>query len=242
MTTLKELKDLLLPNEQMPLKEWQLKIIQSDQCQSYLAWNEHSREALLIDPKREDLDAYLSLIETLPQYIWLGVIDTHTHADHISAAAHMAEVLKTPLLMHHLSPSTRAHLRIAHATSLPSRACPIQIMPTPGHTPDGICVVWGPFTFTGDTVLYADVGRDDLPGGDAQAHYESIQKLKVLLAPETLILPGHDCKGGRISSWATQLKINSSLTQEKELYVEESVAFDAPAPALFKKSLVENFK
>jgi glyoxylase-like metal-dependent hydrolase (beta-lactamase superfamily II) len=103
-------------------------------------------------------------------------------------------------------------------------------------------VIWGPFIFGGDTLLYGDTGRDDLPGGDPEAHYDSVQSVKAHARPEMIVLPGHDHKGGRASTWATQLKVNSSLTQEREDFVREAGSFEAPAPKLLKKSLFENFK
>lgn len=241
-TQVKTLNEILEPNEPRPLPEWQLRVIQSEQCLSYVAWNTRTREALVIDPKVEDLEAYRGLYRDLKDYLWLGVIDSHTHADHISIAAQLASEFKTPLIMHHSAPSQRVEIRIGKDTKLPSRSAPLQIISTPGHTQDSVTPIWGPFMFGGDTVLFGDTGRDDLPGGDATDHFESLQALKAIARPEMIVLPGHDHKGGRASSWATQLKVNSSLTQTREDFIRESEAFDAPAPDLLKKSLRENFK
>jgi glyoxylase-like metal-dependent hydrolase (beta-lactamase superfamily II) len=104
------------------------------------------------------------------------------------------------------------------------------------------CGGWGPFIFGGDTLLYGDVGRDDLPGGNATSHFQSLEKAKKHLRKEQILLPGHDHKGGRASNWAKQLEINSSLTQGQDDYVRESEAFKAPAPALLEISLKENTK
>lgn len=246
MTEVRELNALL--TEPLPASfdaNWKLKSFQSGDCISYIAWNTKTREALVIDPKDADTDAYWSVIQKLAEgakYLWLGVVDTHTHADHISVAADLATKLGAPLVMHHAAPSRRVDLRIAHATSLPAHSAPVRLIPTPGHTQDSITVVWGPFVFGGDTLLFGDVGRDDLPGGDANAHYTSLQALKTELKPDQIVLPGHDHKGGRASSWADQLKINTSLTQSQADYVREANAFSAPAPALLKESLRENFK
>ncbi|MEO7164730.1 MAG: MBL fold metallo-hydrolase [Bdellovibrionia bacterium] len=243
MTTLvKSLSDILISKENLPPAQWQLRIVSSGDCQSYIAWNQSTLEALAIDPKLEDLDAYLKIKTEIQNYRWLGVVDTHTHADHISTAAHLASVLSAPVFMQNLSTTIRVDFRIAKTSSLSSTAGPVRFIMTPGHTPDAMCVAWGPFCFTGDTVLYNDCGRDDLPGGDPTAHYHSLQALKKELKPEILMCPGHDFKGGRISSWGAQLQTNSSLTQDEKSFVEESVAFDAPAPALLKKSLFENLK
>lgn len=243
MPTLKKpLKAILVPGESLPEGDWQLRAIQSDDCLSYIAWNARHREALVIDPKREDWDAYLEAARELQGYLWLGVIDTHTHADHVSAAAQLAAEIGAPLIMHSASPSQRVHLRVAHDTALAAHSGPIQIVITPGHTPDGVTVKWGPFLFGGDTVIFGDTGRDDLPGGSPSAHYESLQAIKKLAHPETILLPGHDHQGGRASSWATQLKLNTSLTQAREDFVRDAIAFDVAAPKLLKESLRENFK
>lgn len=238
----KRLEGILTAGDPVPAKEWNLRVVQSEECQSYIAWNERTREALAIDPKLEDWEAYLSLVRELNGYVWLGVIDTHTHADHISVAARLATELSAPLIMHEKAPSRRVQLRSSGVSRLPSQASPVQLIPTPGHTQDSISVLWGPYLFGGDTVLYGDTGRDDLPGGDPTSHYESLQAIKVAVRPETIVLPGHDHKGGRASSWGTQLKVNASLTQSKSDFVREAAAFDVPAPKLLKESLRENFK
>jgi glyoxylase-like metal-dependent hydrolase (beta-lactamase superfamily II) len=241
MSEVRRLEDLLVPGETRPAAEWELRVVGSEQCLSYVAWNTRTKEAVLVDPKEEDADAYRALFRELPNVLWLGVIDTHTHADHVSIAARMADELHAPLIMHALAPSRRVHLRVAKDTTLPSRAASLRFVATPGHTPDSLTPMWGPFLFGGDTILFGDTGRDDLPGGDAEAHYESIQRLKASARPEMIVLPGHDHKGGRASSWATQLRTNPSLAQSREEFVRESLAFVAPAPKLLMRSLKENF-
>lgn len=241
-TEIKTLESLLGPGETRPASEWQLKVVQSEQCLSYVAWNERTHEALVIDPKEEDVEAYRTIHRELKDYLWLGVIDSHTHADHVSIAAQLADEIGAPLIMHALAPSQRVQIRVSKNTSLPSRAALLQLIWTPGHTQDAITPIWGPFLFGGDTILIGDTGRDDLPGGDAEAHFESIQVLKRIAKPEMIVLPGHDHKGGRATTWATQLRENASLIQSREDFIRESMSFDAPAPKLLKKSLKENFR
>jgi glyoxylase-like metal-dependent hydrolase (beta-lactamase superfamily II) len=219
-----------------------VKAIVSDDCITYVVSNDAAREALLVDPKLEVVEQCKEIAQELNGYLWLAVVDTHTHADHVTTAPQLADFLSAPLVMHELSPSRKVGLRISRRTFLPSHAAKLELIPTPGHTPDGITAVWGPFALTGDTVFYADVGRDDLPGGDPSAHFTSLETLTQVLKPESILLPGHDFKGGRASTWATQLKINSSLTQARDEFVAEAAAYDAPAPKAFKKSLFENFK
>lgn len=238
---IRKLEELLPQGEVVPKAPWNLRAVQSEECLSYVAWNQDTKEALIVDPKREDREAYLMIAQELPGYLWLGVIDTHTHADHVSIAADLASKLQTPLLMHGSAPSRRVSLRIGGDVALPSHASPVRLIPTPGHTQDSVTVIWGPFLFGGDTLLFGDTGRDDLPGGSPEAHFESVQRLKEAASSEMIVLPGHDNKGGRASSWATQLRVNSSLSQSREEFIREARAFDAPAPKLLKESLRENF-
>ena len=236
------LKDILAKGDTTPPDEWQIRAILSEECLSYVVWNTRTKEGLVIDPKLEDWNSYIKVIAEQPGIRWLAVVDTHTHADHISVAAKLAAHLHSPLLMHELSPSRRVDLRVSRTTKIQAQAAPIQLVATPGHTPDSMSVIWGPYLFGGDTILFGDTGRDDLPGGDPTAHYDSVQELKRHASAEMIFLPGHDHKGGRASTWKTQLQVNSSLTQGREDFIREAAAFDGASPQLLKKALAENFK
>lgn len=240
-TTVRPLEKIM--QEPVPaLSPWNIRAVMSEECMSFVAWNEESKEALVIDPKKEDLSAYLAIARDLTGYRWIGVFDTHTHADHISVASDLAKTLQTSVIMHVASPTPRAHLKVNQSTQISSSAGPVYVLSTPGHTPDSITVLWGPYLFGGDTLLFGDVGRDDLPGGNPEAHYQSIQLIKKHAKPEMILLPGHDHKGGRASTWKYQLEVSTSLTQPHDDFVREAASFTAPAPKLLKESLFENFK
>ena len=207
-----------------------------------MGWNSATGEGLVIDPVRSDLNEMNSVLKQLSKPVrWIAVIDTHTHADHISGAAEFAELLQAPLLMSDQAPSRRVQLRVSKDLTLSTAAGPLQIITTPGHTPDGLTVFWGPFIFAGDTLLYGDCGRDDLPGGDPERHFESLQKIRTHARPDQIFFPGHDRKG-RASSWKTQLELNPAFQQDRETFVRENGSWTGPAPALLKESLFENFK
>lgn len=241
-TLIKNVVELKCDSCEIP-KGWNLRAVINDDNMTYVIWNDLTREAIVVDPMQEDLESILSLIRgQLSHYRFLAVIDTHTHADHISCAAHLAESLHTPLIQHALSPSKRIHLRVHRDTAISSSAAPLHILMTPGHTADSITPIWGPFILGGDTLLYGDTGRDDLPGGDPVAHWESLQKIKAFAQPEMILLPGHDSEGGRISYWKTQLEINSSLNQDQKTFVNDAGSYVGPSPKLLKESLYYNFK
>jgi len=243
-TEIHMLEDVLLKGEVIPDFDWELRMLTNEDCLSYVAWNRKTKEALLVDPKREDAEACRDIIQGLADHAFIAVIDTHTHADHVSVAAEFASELKAPLIMHEKSASRRVQIRISKETQIHTSASPLRFFPTPGHTNDSICVLWGPFLFTGDTILFGDVGRDDLPTGDAVQHYESLSRMRELMASDgeelgrqTIILPGHDNKGGRASSWNKQLALNPSLTQAKDDFVREAREFTAAPPKHMDEAL-----
>jgi len=240
-TRVANVQDLIKDDGRIPAG-WRANAIINDDNMTYLAWNEKSREAIVVDPMKDDWDTLLSQCGDLRGYRFIAVIDTHTHADHISCAADLAEELGAPLVQHQLSPSRRVHLRVSRDMDLSTAAGPLKFLVTPGHTQECITPVWGPFLFGGDTLMYGDTGRDDLPGGDPGMHYDSLVKIKANVQPETLMLPGHDGEGGRVSSWKTQLKVSPGLSQDREAFINDAGAYVGPSPKLLKESLYWNFK
>jgi glyoxylase-like metal-dependent hydrolase (beta-lactamase superfamily II) len=240
-TLQKTFESLCLDGSKIP-SPWELQVLVNEDNLTYLASNQQTREAIWVDPLKDDLGLSLRLSRELGDFRFVAVIDTHTHADHLSGAGELARALGTPLVMHRNAPSSKVDLRVSHDTRLSTAAGPLDLLVTPGHTWDGITPVWGPFVFTGDTVFYSDTGRDDLPTGNPVEHFESLQKLKNRIRPEQLVLPGHDLEGGRFSSWATQLRINPALNQTLEQYLEDGGAWIGPPPKLLKESLLYNFK
>ncbi len=241
-TTVKDIRELIQDGSPVE-KDWHAKAVINDDNMTYVVWNEATKEAIVVDPMREDWETLVALSRNeLKGFRFVAVIDTHTHADHISCAADLANELNAPLIQHQLSPSQRIHLRVSRDTALPTAAGPLRLLVTPGHTAECITPIWGPFLFGGDMLLYGDTGRDDLPGGDPGAHWESIQKIKAHASPETLMLPGHDGQGGRVSSWRHQLEISPGLTQDKETFIKDAGSYVGPSPKLLKESLYENFK
>jgi hydroxyacylglutathione hydrolase len=87
----------------------------------------------------------------------------------------------------------------------------IDVVHTPGHSPGSVCFVdhQKRFAFTGDTLFADSIGRSDLAGGDEGLLMQSLERLKGLLEPETLVLSGH---GGR-AKFSKIIGINSFLKE-----------------------------
>jgi hydroxyacylglutathione hydrolase len=61
----------------------------------------------------------------------------------------------------------------------------------PGHSPGHVAYFAEPYLFSGDVLFAGSVGRVDLPGGDWDQLYDSIQQLLTRYDPETIVFPGH---------------------------------------------------
>jgi glyoxylase-like metal-dependent hydrolase (beta-lactamase superfamily II) len=241
MSSAKNLNEILLDRNLSPENKWGFKSILTDDSLSYVVWNKDTNEGLVVDPVKESIQLTYDTIVAAGNIRWL-IFDTHTHADHVSGAAELSKKIKAPLLMHEKAPSRRVDIRISRDISWPLTGEALQILLTPGHTSDALCLKWGPFLFTGDLILHGDTGRDDLPTGDPTSHFDSLEKIRKLIPKNTLILPGHDAEGGRVTSLETQLKINPSFNQSREEFIKESEAYEGAAPKKLKESLFENFK
>ncbi|HRK02701.1 MAG TPA: hypothetical protein PLH57_08550, partial [Oligoflexia bacterium] len=158
-TIVKELSEIMTDGFKIPAP-WRARVLVNDDNMTYLVWNENTREGLFVDPVAGDLDLQLSEAAKIPNTRWIAVIDTHTHADHISNAGELAAKLTAPLIMHANAPTKLVHLRVSRDGLLPTAGGPLRFLVTPGHTHDSITPIWGPFIFGGDTLLYGETGRD----------------------------------------------------------------------------------
>ncbi len=155
-----------------------------------------------------------------PQWI----LDTHVHADHVTALAHLrdrlggttgigahvTEIQETFREFYSAAPEFAAdgsqfdHL-FEDGETFAVGAIPARVMHIPGHTPACVAYVIGDAVFTGDALLMPDFGtaRCDFPGGDARALYRSVRRL-LDLPGETRMFVGHDYgPGGRPIAWET---------------------------------------
>jgi glyoxylase-like metal-dependent hydrolase (beta-lactamase superfamily II) len=140
------------------------------------------------------------------------ILETHAHADHLSAAHHLRERLGGQVAVGHeitrvqetfkrvfnLEPAFRTDGsqfdRLLHdGEAFAIGALPAKAMATPGHTPACMAYQVGDAVFVGDTLFMPDVGtaRCDFPGGDAATLYRSIRKL-LELPPQTRLFMCHD--------------------------------------------------
>jgi glyoxylase-like metal-dependent hydrolase (beta-lactamase superfamily II) len=179
-------------------------------CQSYLIGCADTLSAALIDPEISQIDRYQALASRAGLRVRY-VIDTHTHADHFSAAKQLAELLHAPAVMHRASPAPFASLRLDDDDMLLVGNLRIRAIHTPGHTSDSLCLIAEDRVFTGDTLLIGGTGRTDLPTGDPDQLYDSLFGKLLNLDPALLAFPAHDCKGRSHSTIRAEIADNPRL-------------------------------
>jgi glyoxylase-like metal-dependent hydrolase (beta-lactamase superfamily II) len=190
---------------------------------SYLVIDPDSRKAAIIDPVldfdpksgrtgHKSADGILATAAAGGiEIVW--IIETHVHADHLSAAAYLKEKTSArtgigaavsevqrhfkPLFnATDLEPDGRQFDRLfADGDRVPIGSLEAQVMHTPGHTPACISYLVGDAVIVGDTLFMPDYGtaRCDFPGGSARQLYRSIRRL-LALPPATRIFLCHDYK------------------------------------------------
>ena len=197
-------------------------------------------EAALVDPVRERLDTYRLVLQTRGLRLRM-ILETHTHADHLMLGREEKDALAAPYWMHEASPSPRVDRHVIDGERLMLGGEPIEVMHTPGHTPDSVCYRVGDSVLTGDTLLIGGSGRVDFPGGDAGAQYDAVTGRLFALPPETVVLPGHDYKGRTRSTIGDELQNNPRfLGKSRTEYIALMGALGLPFPERVQQVLQVN--
>jgi len=194
-------------------------------CRTYLVGKQGIKEAALIDPVLDRLDTYLMFLRKENLKL-TAVVDTHTHADHITAGPALRDLTGCDYVMYAAAPAGCVSKRLSDGQLFHFAGIEARVLHTPGHANDSMCLVLPDRIFTGDTLFLDDggAGRDDLPGGDAGAHWDSLEK--ILALPEELVVyPAHEYRQRRPSALAIQKKSNPHLqprTREEFIgYIQE---------------------
>src|SRR5262245_42250784 len=106
-------------------------------CRSYLLSSEKTKDALLVDPLAEDVDRVLEKVarDGLRRR---HVVDTHTHADHLSGGGEIARRLSVPYAAHESAAIPGVTEKLRDGQTLDVGDEKVEVLHTPGHTPDSI--------------------------------------------------------------------------------------------------------
>ena len=119
---------------------------------TYLLASRHGGEALLIDPVFEHTNRYLKLLEELDLKL-VKVVDTHIHADHVSAMGKLRDATRCTTVMGEQSPADVVSMRVRDNDPLTIEGLTLTALYTPGHTSESYSFLMDDRVFTGDTLL-----------------------------------------------------------------------------------------
>ena len=177
---------------------------------TYLIASAKGREALIIDPVLENIEQYIKLLNQLDLKL-VKVIDTHIHADHITAASKLKDATNCTTIMGEHTPSDTVEIKVKDDDIIYIDKLKIKVIYTPGHTKDSYSFLMDDCLFSGDTLLINGTGRTDFQGGNSEDSYNSIFNRLLKLPEETLLYPAHDYNGQTVSTIGKEKKFNPRL-------------------------------
>ncbi len=249
---------------------------------TYILSDKQSKECAIIDSvldfdpvsgrtKTDCADKLVEYIES-NQLKTRWILETHAHADHLSAASYLKqrlggktaigrkiqEVQSTFRDPFNLEPEFRADgsqfdQLLDDSDEIKIGETAIQVLHTPGHTPACLSYKVEQAIFVGDTLFMPDFGtaRTDFPGGDAETLYHSIQKI-LALPDDTKILVGHDYKapGRDFYAWETtvalqkanNIHINDRVTEQQFVECRNTRDASLAMPALILPAVQVNIR
>jgi glyoxylase-like metal-dependent hydrolase (beta-lactamase superfamily II) len=220
---------------------------------SYLVWDPATSTAAVIDPvldydpkagrtSTKSADALLAAAASQGLKIeW--VLETHAHADHLSAGSYVREKVKAKIVIGERIKTVQSTFRaifnmadqstdgsdfdrlVKDGDRIALGILTIEVLHTPGHTPACVSYRIGDAVFVGDTLFMPDYGtaRVDFPGGDARTLYRSIRRI-LSLPPETRLFMCHDYKAPGRNTYAWETTV--AAERERNVHVRDGVTED----------------
>jgi sulfur dioxygenase len=180
---------------------------------TYLLGCEETGQAILIDPVILTLERDLNELRNLGLTL-AATVDTHIHADHITAARELKSKVGCQIAMPAFDHLPCADVHLEDKVPFNVGSLTLQPLHTPGHTAGHFAYKLEDRLFTGDALLIEGCGRTDFQQGDADTLYLSVHQKLFSLPGETLVYPAHDYKGRFVSSIAQEKTRNPRLNLE----------------------------
>jgi glyoxylase-like metal-dependent hydrolase (beta-lactamase superfamily II) len=209
-------------------------------CLSFITYDPVSKQAALIDPSSEiATETYLNYLQDNGLSLKY-IIETHTHADHISSAKELKQKTDASIVRHELAPSKAKDIIVHGGEELPLGQVFLKVLGTPGHTNESISLYNGSEVFTGDALLIGGTGRTDFQVGDSETLYQSLHFVIASLPGETIVRPGHDYKERNQSVLQEELHTNPRLALCESEFIATMDAHHPEKPELFEESIRKN--
>lgn len=180
---------------------------------TYIISDYKTKDAIILDPSW-DLAALEQVIQRDSLHV-THIVNTHHHFDHTTGNEQMAQSTGAPVAQHEASELPHG-ISLRHGDSVAFGDSALEVLHTPGHSKDSICLVGDGKIFTGDTLFVGTCGRVDLPGGSARELYHSIFDTLSNLEDSLVMYPGHDYGAAPTSTLGDQKQSNPVMRPVSE--------------------------
>jgi hydroxyacylglutathione hydrolase len=215
-------------------------------CASYLVGDEEARQAVIVDPSFA-IAQYLDAARRYEVEL-VGVLETHTHADHVSGHGRLALEHGLPIRVHEAAGASFPHEALHDGTEIELGRVVIRTVHSPGHRPEHCAFViidrsrgdepW--LVLTGDSLFVGDAARPDLAvdaQDGAEGLFHSLHRL-LELGDGVEVYPGHVagslCGAAMSSKPSTTIgyerRFNSALTESYQEFMTNASGPQPPRP------------
>lgn len=212
---------------------------------TYLLACESTKQAILIDPVYELVRRDLALISELG-LVLQGVLDTHCHADHVTAAWLLKQKTGCRIASAKAVGAQHTDDNLTDGDVIEFGNESIYVLATPGHTDGCLTYVTRDKTmaFTGDALLIRGCGRCDFQQGDAATLFQSITQKIFQLPGPCRIYPGHDYNGRLMSTVTEEKQFNTRVGGQasENDFVGYMSNMQLPHPKLMDHAVPANLK
>ena len=209
---------------------------------TYLIASAKGREAVIIDPVLENDENYIGLLKDLDLKL-VKVIDTHIHADHVTGASKLKQSTNCTTIMGEHTPADMVEIKVKDNELINVDGLKIRSIYTPGHTSESYSFLLNKYLFSGDALLINGTGRTDFQNGSSKDSYHSIFDKLLKLPEDTLLYPGHDYNGKKVSTIGNEKKFNPRLqVKNVDEYIEIMSNLNLSKPEMMDSNVGRNIQ
>ena len=209
---------------------------------TYLIASAKGREAVIIDPVLENVENYIGLLKDLDLKL-VKVIDTHIHADHVTGASKLKQSTNCTTIMGEHTPADMVEIKVKDNEVINVDGLKIRSIYTPGHTSESYSFLLNNYLFSGDALLINGTGRTDFQNGSSKDSYHSIFDKLLKLPEDTLLYPGHDYNGKKVSTIGNEKKFNPRLqVKNVDEYIEIMTNLNLSKPEMMDSNVNRNIQ
>lgn len=208
---------------------------------TYLLACEDTGQAVLVDPVVNVIERDLKLLQQLGLTL-AYTLDTHIHADHITAALQLKERVGSRIAAPAMDRLPCTDHGVKDGVPLEVGSLRLEPIHTPGHTDGHFAYRLLERVFTGDALLIDGCGRTDFQNGDARVLYRSVRERLFSLPDDCLVFPGHDYQHRHVSTIAQERERNPRLGGDRALedFVALMAGLNLPYPKFIDHAVPGN--